>query len=32
LGLAGIAGTVLATAFSALALRRMNLGAILREE
>jgi putative ABC transport system permease protein len=32
LGLAGIAGAVLATAFSALALRRMSLGAILREE
>jgi putative ABC transport system permease protein len=32
LGLAGIAGAVLAAAFSALALRRMRLGAILREE
>jgi putative ABC transport system permease protein len=32
LGLAGIAGAVLAAAFSAFALRRMSLGAILREE
>ena len=32
LGLAGIAGALLAAAFSAVALRRMSLGAILREE
>jgi putative ABC transport system permease protein len=32
LGLAGIAGALLAAAFSAVALRRMRLGAILREE
>jgi putative ABC transport system permease protein len=32
LGLAGIAGTLLAAAFAAVALRRMSLGAILREE
>jgi hypothetical protein len=32
LGIAGLAGTAIAGAFSALALRRMKLGAILREE
>jgi putative ABC transport system permease protein len=32
LGLAGIAGAVLAAGFSTVALRRMSLGAILREE
>jgi putative ABC transport system permease protein len=32
LGLAGIAGAVVAAACSAVALRRMSLGAILREE
>jgi putative ABC transport system permease protein len=32
LGIAGVAGAALAAAFAAIALRRMRLGAILREQ